>query len=181
MPVTDQDRIAELLVDFPVTVEIPVAWGDMDAMGHVNNAVYFRYFETARIKCFAELGLDSIEQSDGVGPILHSASCRFRIPPTHPDTVTVGAQIAETQATTEKAVSAIGTIGTTISRLSEISTAVAAAVEEQSAVTQEMSNNMQSAAAGVASISRSVGEIATATRLIDEATTKVREASRSLA
>lgn len=92
---TDEDRIGELLADFPVTVEVPVAWGDMDAMGHVNNAVYFRYFETARIRFFAELGLGSIEQSNGVGPILHSASCRFRIPLTHPDIVTVGAQIGE--------------------------------------------------------------------------------------
>ena len=95
MPVTDEDRIGGLLADFPVTVEIPVAWGDMDALGHVNNAVYFRYFETARIRFFAELGLGSIEQSNGVGPILHSASCRFRIPLTHPDIVTVGAQIGE--------------------------------------------------------------------------------------
>ena len=93
MPVTDKDQVAVLLAHFPVTVEIPVAWGDMDAMGHVNNVVYFRYFETARIACFAELGLGSIEQSDGVGPILHSASCRFRIPLTYPDTVTVGARI----------------------------------------------------------------------------------------
>jgi acyl-CoA thioester hydrolase len=93
--VTDGDQIGALLADFPVTVEIPVAWGDMDAMGHVNNAVYFRYFETARITCFAELGLGSIERSEGVGPILHSASCRYRIPLTHPDTVTVGAQIGE--------------------------------------------------------------------------------------
>ena len=92
---TDQDRIAELLAEFPVRVEIPVAWGDMDAMGHVNNTVYFRYFETARIRCFGELGLGSIEKSGGVGPILHSASCRFRIPLTHPDTVTVGARIGE--------------------------------------------------------------------------------------
>ncbi|MFC6287774.1 acyl-CoA thioesterase [Nocardioides sp. GCM10027113] len=95
---TDENRIGELLVDFPVTVEIPVAWGDMDAMGHVNNAVYFRYFETARIRCFEELGLGSIGQSGGVGPILHSASCRFRIPLTHPDTVTVGAQIGDVGA-----------------------------------------------------------------------------------
>ena len=92
---TDEDRIGELLADFPVAVEIPVAWGDMDALGHVNNAVYFRYFETARIRFFAELGLGSVGQSNGVGPILHSASCRFRIPLTHPDTVTVGAQIGE--------------------------------------------------------------------------------------
>ena len=95
MGMTDEDRIGDLLADFPVTVEIPVAWGDMDAMGHVNNAVYFRYFETARIECFAEVGLGSIEQSDSVGPILHSANCRFRIPLTHPDTVTVGVKIGE--------------------------------------------------------------------------------------
>ncbi len=92
---TDKDQLAELLADFPVRVLVPVAWGDMDAMGHVNNVVYFRYFETARIKCFAELGLGAIDQSDDVGPILHSASCRFRIPLTYPDTVTVGARIGE--------------------------------------------------------------------------------------
>ena len=95
MPVTDDDRLTELLADFPVRVEIPVAWSDMDAMGHVNNTVYFRYFETARIECFAELGLGAIEQSDDIGPILHSASCRFRIPMTYPDTLTVGARIGE--------------------------------------------------------------------------------------
>ncbi|WP_211357198.1 acyl-CoA thioesterase [Nocardioides rubriscoriae] len=92
---THEHRIADLLADFPVRVEIPVAWGDMDAMGHVNNVVYFRYFETARLACFAELGLGAIEKSGDVGPILHSASCRFRIPLTYPDTVTVGARIGD--------------------------------------------------------------------------------------
>ena len=92
---TDDDRIAQLLADFPVTVEIPVSWGDMDAMGHVNNTVYFRYFETARIKCFDELGMGSIEQPGQVGPILHSTSCRFRIPLTYPDILTVGTRIGE--------------------------------------------------------------------------------------
>ena len=92
---TDKDRIAGLLADFPVRVEIPVAWGDMDAFGHVNNTVYFRYFETARISGFAELGFGQVGQSDGVGPILHSASCRFRIPLTYTDTVTVGASIGD--------------------------------------------------------------------------------------
>ncbi len=92
---TNEDRTTELLADFPVTVEIPVAWGDMDAMGHVNNAVYFRYFETARIACFAEVGLGAIERSDDIGPILHSASCRYRIPLTYPDTLVVGARVGE--------------------------------------------------------------------------------------
>jgi len=91
---TDRERISALLADYRVTVEIPVAWGDMDAFGHVNNAVYFRYFETARMECFARIGL-RMEGRQGVGPILHSASCRFRIPLTHPDTVTVGAHIGE--------------------------------------------------------------------------------------
>lgn len=87
--------VASLLADCPVTVEIPVAWGDMDAIGHVNNTVYFRYFETARIAAFARLGLDAESLADGVGPILHSTKCRFRIPLTYPDTVTVGTRIGE--------------------------------------------------------------------------------------
>ena len=37
------------VADYPVVIEIPVAWGEMDAYGHVNNIVYFRYFESARI------------------------------------------------------------------------------------------------------------------------------------
>ncbi len=90
-----ESAMASLLADFPVTVEIPVAWGDMDAVGHVNNTVYFRYFETARIVGFAHLGLDAPSPSDGVGPILHSTQCRFRIPLTYPDTVTVGTRIGD--------------------------------------------------------------------------------------
>lgn len=88
-------RIDDLLADYPVRVEIPVAWGDMDAMGHVNNTVYFRYFETARIRCFEELARDPAGDLGGVGPIVHTASCRFRIPLTYPDTVTVGAGIGD--------------------------------------------------------------------------------------
>lgn len=89
------DRIGELLADHPLTVVVPVAWGDMDAMGHVNNAVHFRWFETARIEAFGSVGLGSPKESNGIGPILHSASCRYRIPLTHPDTVTVGTQIGD--------------------------------------------------------------------------------------
>ena len=37
------------LENYPVVIEIPVAWGDMDAFQHVNNVAYFRYFESARI------------------------------------------------------------------------------------------------------------------------------------
>jgi acyl-CoA thioester hydrolase len=44
------DSLAPLLEGFPVVVETPVAWGDMDFFRHVNNTVFFRYFESARIE-----------------------------------------------------------------------------------------------------------------------------------
>ncbi len=46
----------ELLSEFPVVLEIPVAWGDMDAMLHVNNTVYLRWFECARMEYFSRIG-----------------------------------------------------------------------------------------------------------------------------
>ena len=54
---------------------IPIRWGDMDAMGHVNNAVYFRYMETLRIDWFRHIGLRPEEL--GVGPIIINAFCSF--------------------------------------------------------------------------------------------------------
>lgn len=85
----------ELLRGFPLILEVPLAWGDMDAMRHVNNTVYFRWFESARIAYFQRTGfLESIESS-GVGPILASTRCTFRIPLTYPDTVRVGVRAGE--------------------------------------------------------------------------------------
>ena len=85
----------ELLRSFPVVVEIPVTWGDMDSFQHVNNVIYFRYFESARIQYFEAVGLMDIVEQLGVGPILGSTSCRYRTPLTYPDTVYVGAKITE--------------------------------------------------------------------------------------
>ena len=80
----------DLLARFPVVIEIPVAWGDMDAMGHVNNTVYFRYFESGRIAYFRQLGfVVSVDQAE-VGPILGAINCQFKYPVTFPDTVSVG-------------------------------------------------------------------------------------------
>ena len=58
------------LADYPVVVEIPVAWGEMDAFGHLNHAVYFRYMETARILYFEKLEIPEFLGRDPVGPIL---------------------------------------------------------------------------------------------------------------
>ncbi|MGU9979922.1 PAS domain-containing protein [Phreatobacter sp. HK31-P] len=93
----------------------------------------------------------------------------------------ISAQITSVQSSTEGAVNAIGDISSTISTISEIATAIATAVEEQSAVTAEMSSNMRVAAEGVTAISQSMSAIARSTSDIDVAAQKVREASRSIA
>lgn len=54
---------------------MPIRWGDMDAMGHVNNTVYFRYLEQARIEWFTEAGCEPDPQGDG--PVIINAHCTF--------------------------------------------------------------------------------------------------------
>jgi acyl-CoA thioester hydrolase len=59
-----------------VHVEVmPIRWGDMDAMGHVNNTVYFRYMEQARISWFEAIGARRAVK--GQGPVIVNASCTF--------------------------------------------------------------------------------------------------------
>jgi len=83
-----------LLQDYPVSIEIPVAWGEMDAFQHLNNVVYFRYFESVRIAYFGAIEVMAVMETTGVGPILAETRCRYRIPLTFPDTVLVGARVS---------------------------------------------------------------------------------------
>jgi len=63
--------------DFVHFVSLPVQWGDMDALGHVNNAIYFRYVETGRIAYFDAIGAGSSFDGGGEGPILADIQCSF--------------------------------------------------------------------------------------------------------
>ena len=84
---------------WPVSISVPVAWGEMDAFGHVNNVTYFRYFESARIEYFRTIGfLEGGTQPDGIGPILAHTECRFRIPLTWPAMLRVTARVGDLQA-----------------------------------------------------------------------------------
>lgn len=87
-PTPPDAAAAPALSRWPIAVEVPVAWGDMDAFGHVNNTVYLRWFETARIAYFERLGLNAAMAQTGVGPILARVTCDFRLPVAFPDTVT---------------------------------------------------------------------------------------------
>jgi acyl-CoA thioester hydrolase len=67
---------------------IAIRWGDMDAMGHVNNTVYFRYMEQARIGWFEALVPES-EAWNTTGIVIANASCNFKRPINYPGTVEV--------------------------------------------------------------------------------------------
>jgi acyl-CoA thioester hydrolase len=74
------------------TCEIPVRWGDMDAFGHVNNSLYFRYFEEARSQLLYEKNIPI----DGDNhPVLVSIGCTFIAPIFYPDSLRIEMYISE--------------------------------------------------------------------------------------
>jgi methyl-accepting chemotaxis protein len=74
----------------------------------------------------------------------------------------IAGQVRAIQEATNRSVAAIGSITGTISRVSEISTAIASAVEEQGAATQEISRNVQQAAQGTTEVSSNIGSVTAA-------------------
>ena len=85
----------QLLDSFPCTIEIPVLWGDMDALQHVNNTVYFRYIEAGRCS-YMELFQDPIlADEEPINSILASVQCSFLAPIIYPDTVIVGTRVTK--------------------------------------------------------------------------------------
>ena len=85
--------------NWPITTEIPVLCGDMDAFGHVNNIIYPKWCETSRIELFCKiweldgLKMDEILEKSGVGPILANFNTNYRIPVACPDTIYVKTRI----------------------------------------------------------------------------------------
>ncbi|MEJ2248408.1 MAG: thioesterase family protein [Candidatus Lokiarchaeota archaeon] len=78
------------LEEFPLIIEIEVAWGHMDAYQHVNNIMFFQYYESARIAYFNKIGFLKSKQDTSIGPILAKASCKYIAPLKYPDTISVG-------------------------------------------------------------------------------------------
>ncbi|MGB7758832.1 MAG: thioesterase family protein [Bryobacteraceae bacterium] len=83
----------EALAGFPVVTTLPVIWGDQDAFGHVNNLVYLRWCETVRVEYLQRVGMWLPLPPQGVGPILASIHCDYKLPLNYPDTVHVGARV----------------------------------------------------------------------------------------
>jgi acyl-CoA thioester hydrolase len=78
---------------WPVTIELPVQWGDMDAFGHVNNVAYLRWFESARIAYFERAGI--LTGMPDLGPILARQEIDYRLPLRYPDRLLVSATVSK--------------------------------------------------------------------------------------
>jgi len=85
----------EIMKDYPLVITKKVAWGHMDAFAHVNNTVYFRYFEDIRMEFFETAGAMEHMKKTRIGPILASTRCDFRTPLEHPDTINIGTRIED--------------------------------------------------------------------------------------
>ncbi len=81
--------------NYPVNITVAVRWSEMDAFGHVNNVIYYRYFEMARFAFYEEIDLFSLKESLGVGPIMARSGCEYIQPLSYPDSLTVGAGLRD--------------------------------------------------------------------------------------
>jgi len=75
------------------TLQMPIRWGDMDAMAHVNNTVYFRYLETARIDWFRAIGCAIDPQ--GEGALIVNAFCTFHRQLEYPGDIVVKMYVSD--------------------------------------------------------------------------------------
>ena len=84
------EKMKELSV-YPVVLQQTVAWGDMDAFGHVNNVQYYRYIESARIAYLMALNIFDQE----ILTVVASSQCKYLSPVFYPDVLHIGARIEE--------------------------------------------------------------------------------------
>ena len=89
---SSEKSVPQVLPKLVHTMRMPIRWGDMDAMGHVNNTVYFRYIESARIAWLEQVG--GLANPAGEGPVIVSASMNFLKQLTYPGEIEVRTFVA---------------------------------------------------------------------------------------
>lgn len=83
---------------FSFCIRFPLHWGEMDALGHVNNTRYFVWFESARIAYVDAIGFGGAHPR-AIGPILAHARCDFLRPIVYPAEIVVGCRVAKVGTT----------------------------------------------------------------------------------
>lgn len=89
-----KDHMTEDISNSFISLELPVQWGDMDAAQHVNNTVYLRWIESARIAMFLKVNGETLAFKKIV-PILAWQDCKYIFPVTYPDRVVIALDIIE--------------------------------------------------------------------------------------
>jgi len=89
---TDKSNVAGL-AEFPITVRLPIYWGDIDVYGHVNSTVYLCWFEAARAAYALRIGLQIQTRDSGIGVVMASVTCNYRRQLEYPGDVVAGARI----------------------------------------------------------------------------------------
>ncbi|WP_448528226.1 acyl-CoA thioesterase [Raineya sp.] len=90
------EKVKELLQGYYAVIELPVQWGDMDLAHHVNNVMYARYAESARVAY-----LDLIAEGEagnfgtGIGPILAEINIQYKMPLAYPDLMYLGTKVID--------------------------------------------------------------------------------------
>ena len=79
---------------WPISTEIKVNWGDMDALGHVNHSVYAKWMETVRMMYFSEIGMMNLYDDSNIGPILARIEIDYELPIVFPDVVTLSTSVS---------------------------------------------------------------------------------------
>jgi len=79
------------LENYSIILDQRVAWGDMDAYGHVNNTIYYRYMESARILYFDALNIFD----EDIFTVVSSNQCRYLKPLFYPDILKIGVRVEE--------------------------------------------------------------------------------------
>ena len=83
----------KLLSEFSFIIQVNVEWGDMDALQHVNNVEYFKYFQKARIAYFEKNSSEDLFVESRISTILASTECKFIYPLKYPDTISIGVRV----------------------------------------------------------------------------------------
>ncbi len=86
------DPASQTRNDFPYRISVPTRWSDNDMLGHVNNVIYYRYFEAVVVRFqMEEAGVDWV--NDKVSPQAVETLCRFHRPLSFPETVEAGLRV----------------------------------------------------------------------------------------
>lgn len=78
-----------LALQYPLVISQNLVWGDMDAFEHINNTVFFRYFEDVRMAYFEKIGVNEYKEKNNIGPILARTECDFKTPLKYPDRIQI--------------------------------------------------------------------------------------------